>query len=151
MVASGLSGCVNPGFRAAIDCDTATLRQVLSTPNHGDMSESNISLSYYYMAEDDCVDGVKELLAAGVKPDDRALAVAAQKGHERIARLLIDHGLEPTAAMAIVRRKAKPAEVTTAEEVFRNIASNPSTVAVSSAAAQPIMSEAPAAWWDKSK
>ena len=151
LLASGLSGCVNPGFRAAINCDTATLHQVLSTANHGDMSRSNISLSYYYMAEDDCIDGVKEFLAAGARPDDRALAVAAEKGHERVARLLIDHGLEPTAAMLIVRRKAEPAEVATAEEVFRNIASNPSTVAVSSAPAQPTASGTTAPWWSKSE
>jgi hypothetical protein len=104
VIAAALAGCATPGVTAAVQRDPARLQQVLDRPNHGNENLPNVlsnSISF------DCADCVRLLLKAGVKPDANSLIAAVLSGREGIARLLVDAGADPAAAITVIHAQTR--------------------------------------------
>jgi hypothetical protein len=94
-----LSGCVNPGWYAAGNCDAAQLQELLSKPNHGGAHLENLLDD---AVTGDCIDCARELIQAGTKPSAKELVWAGTRGYEKISRLLIHGGADPVEALAML-------------------------------------------------
>lgn len=101
-----LSGCVSGGQNAARTRDAARLQKILDRPNH-DGEDLRILLDDSIWSG--CVECSRSLLEAKAldtmneRSKSNALAYAAVLGHEKIAELLIDYGVETAPALSIVR------------------------------------------------
>ena len=102
--AAALAGCATPGVTAAVHRDPSRLRQVLDQPNHGNEDLENVMSNSIAF---DCAECVRLLLNDGVKPGADQLSAAVLSGHERIARLLVDSGADPAAAMSVIHAQTR--------------------------------------------
>lgn len=103
-VAAALAGCVTPGVTAAVHRDAPRMQRILDQPNHGNEDLDNLlsnSIAF------DCLDCARLLLKAGAKADANHLSAAVLADHETIARLLVDSGAGPSAAMTLIHTQTR--------------------------------------------
>lgn len=105
-VAAALAGCVtvSPGIQAASRGDAAQLQQILDQPNHGG---EDLSKLLYYAAWGGNVDCARVMMRY-VQAPAVYLASVALKGQEKMARLFIEHGTEPSEALAWLETNPQP-------------------------------------------
>lgn len=134
-IASGylfvLAGC-SAGHTAVANSDSIQLQKILDQPNHGN---ENLELLTREAVVGNCVECVHELLQAGAKPV--YLVPAAVDGYENVARLLVEHGADASAAMSYIERNQQVyshAQIESARNLFNRITrsnvQNPSVTAL---------------------
>jgi hypothetical protein len=127
VIAAALAGCATPGVTAAVQRDPARLQQVLDRPNHGNEDLQNVLSNAIAF---DCAACVRLLLRDGAKPDADSLSAAVLANHDEIARLLVDAGADPAAAIALIHSQTRkwtagagisPQEAQTALAFFKKL------------------------------
>lgn len=132
-IVAALTGC-SAGHNAVMNGDAPLLQQILSKPNHGN---ENVNSLLDDSGVSGCTECVKELVAAGAKPDAEMLVDAAIMNHEQAALLLADYGADVPSAK--VRLENGHMNTQIAHDILEDVALHRS---VNSAVSMPPVIEA---------